>query len=221
MEFQKKSAFHSLFKPKLIGIFYLIFFITSIILGILYIELLGVFILGAILLGVLLLIFFVVMLIQLSKIEIIWDIQTINPEGNTGKVFVVFRPGITDFQERMIDAFLQGLIKNDWAVDITSASSKTPYKIDQYDLLVLGMPTYGGLPHQTILDFLDILGDLNGKRTALIVTAMGSDEARKALENKVRNANGIIAESLTVYNMKENKENPRDICYKAGRNIKA
>jgi flavorubredoxin len=74
--------------------------------------------------------------------EIIRDFETLNPDGLEGEALVVFRPGISLFQEDMTNAFVEGLVEKDWIVNITTSSSQTPINIHDYDLLVLGTPTY-------------------------------------------------------------------------------
>ncbi|TXT63811.1 MAG: hypothetical protein BAJALOKI3v1_310040 [Promethearchaeota archaeon] len=155
----------------------------------------------------------------LTQMEIIRDFETLNPDGLEGEALVVFRPGISLFQEDMTNAFVEGLVEKDWIVNITTSSSQTPINIHDYDLLVLGTPTYGGTPHHSIVSYLKNVGDLNGIDIILIITSGGSDQALDIMTSKVQNNNGTIIESLSLYTIKDNGGNARDLSYNSGKNL--
>lgn len=184
-----KSKLSSLSKPKLIGLLCCIFLISGVV------------------------------MMVLLQIDIPRDVKNINSDGDEGKALVVFRPGLSFFQEDMINGFVEGLEDNDWSVDVTTASSKTPTDVDDYDLLVLGSPTYAWRPHGSILDYLEEVGDLDGMDVAIIVTSGGSDDAQIILEDTVEDLDGDIVESLSLYQSESIAA--RETCYKAGKSLEA
>lgn len=158
---------------------------------------------------------------SLAQREIVSDIDTINPSGTTGRAFVVYRPGLSSFQKDVTYAFVEGLEENDWIVDITTASAQTPTDLSSHDLLVLGTVTYGGQPHQSVVDYIERLGDLKGKKVVIIVTAAQGDEVPSILREKVEKANGKVIETLIFFTMSDNGGEPTVISREAGRNVQA
>jgi len=152
------------------------------------------------------------------------DVQVNNPEGNAGVAFVVYQPGISNFQEKVTNAFVDGLISNDWRVEITTASSQTPTDLSNYDLLVIGSPIYADTPARPVIDYVSNVGDLEGMNTVIILTggAGTGDEAPSILGNHVQEANGIVVKSLMLYSTSASNEeqygttDPLEIATKAG-----
>jgi flavorubredoxin len=152
---------------------------------------------------------------KLSKSEV----QIINPEGQRGNVFAVYRPGISSFQGDVTYAFINGLKDSDWKIDVTIPSSETTSDLSKYDLLILGTPTRGGMPHKSVSEYLKRVGDLNGMKTVLIVTAGGGKGALIALEKEVKARNGKIIDLFCFIKLGYKGDNPTDICYKAAVNL--
>ncbi len=120
------------------------------------------------------------------------DVQTLNPAGATGTVFVVFRPGVTSWNEDIVNAFVRGLVDSDWRVNITTTSSQTPTNVTGYDLIVLGSPTNGGQPHVAMLGYLERV-DFQGKPVALILTSGGNGiPSIYVFGNATVAANGVV-----------------------------
>lgn len=155
------------------------------------------------------------------------DVQVSNPEGNAGVAFVVYQPGISNFQEKVTNAFVDGLISNDWRVEITTASSQTPTDLSSYDLLVIGSPIYSDTPARPVMDYVSNVGDLEGMNTVILLTggAGTGDEATSILGNHVQEANGIVVKSLMLYSTSASNEeqygtnDPLEIATKAGQEI--
>jgi hypothetical protein len=153
------------------------------------------------------------------------DVQVKNPGGSAGIAFVVYQPGISNFQEQVTLAFVDGLISNDWRVEITTASSQTPTDLSKYDLLVLGSPIYGDAPASPLVDYISSAGDLGSMNTVIILTGAGSgNTAVNTLENLVQEANGNIVKTLLLYTQAPNEElygisDPLEIATKAGQEI--
>ena len=144
--------------------------------------------------------------------EVVSEVTTLNPEGEAGTSLVVYHPGKSDFQRRVFSGFAEGLVANGWRVEMTTPSSQTPTGLAGYDLLVLGGPTYGFAPNRPIQKYLSRLGDLGGKPTVTIITAMGKGErSTEMMERLIRQANGDLVRALVLYKARPNNDdNPVD-----------
>ncbi|NIV30092.1 MAG: hypothetical protein GWN58_11510 [Anaerolineae bacterium] len=139
--------------------------------------------------------------------EVVSEVQTLNPEGEAGTALAVYHPGKGDFQRRVFAGFAQGLVANGWKVEMTTPSPQAPTDLAEYDLLVLGGPTYGFKPNRPVLKYLARLGDLGGKPTVTIITALGMGErSTEMMQRHVREANGDLIEALTLYKARPNDE---------------
>jgi flavodoxin len=158
-------------------------------------------------------------IVSMAQREIITDVETINPNGTEGKAFVVYRPGLSNFQKDVTYAFINGLEEINWSIDVTTPSSQTPTDLVSYDLLVLGSVTYGNTSHDSMNDYLQRLGDLSGKKVVLIVTSGQATGGLVMLQNIVENNNGEVVESLLFHNMDVNQQDPIERSYETGKNI--
>jgi hypothetical protein len=74
-------------------------------------------------------------------------------------------------------------------------------------LLVLGGATYGFKPNQPIQTYVRRLGDLGGKPTVTIITALGMGERSSLImEQLVRQANGNLVQALVLYKARPNDD---------------
>jgi len=144
--------------------------------------------------------------------EVVSEVTTLNPEGGAGAALVVYHPGKSDFQRRVFSGFAEGLVANGWRVEMTTPSSQAPTDLTGYDLLVLGGPTYGFAPNRPIQKYLGRLGDLGGKQTVTIITALGMGERSTGMmEQLVRQANGDLIRAMVLYKARPNDDdNPVD-----------
>ncbi len=134
----------------------------------------------------------VVIVVSLNSVETIREVEIQNPDGLTGTVFVVFRPGITSFNEAIVNEFIRGMVDSDWRVEVTTTSAQTPTNITAYDLIVLGSPVNGDSPHAAMLDYLTRV-DFEGKPVFLILTSGGlGDSSMDRFRNATINANGVV-----------------------------
>lgn len=134
-------------------------------------------------------------------------VEVLNRGGDQGTALVVYHPGLTGFHERVTSAFADGLVSNGWRVEMTTASPYAPTDLSSYDLLVLGGPTYFWTPNRPIRSYLSRLGDLRGKRTAIIITSLGMGERSiSKMERLVRAANGDLLKSLLLYSLAPNED---------------
>lgn len=143
--------------------------------------------------------------------EVVGETETLNPGGERGTALVVYHPGRRGFLHSVIQAFAEGLVRNGWRVDITTASSQAPADVGSYDLLAFGGPTYIWAPARPIKRYVSRLGDLGGKPTAIIVTGFGmTGRSTSIMEKLVREANGHLVKSLSFFKSRPNdEEDPR------------
>lgn len=148
--------------------------------------------------------------------DLISDIEVINENGATGDAFVAYRPGVSTFQQDMTDAFIEGLVENDWKVKVTTISSQTPTDLSSYDLLVFGSPTYGGKPHDSVEEFFNRVNDLGQTNVAIVVTSGTTDTALTVMENLIEGVNGKVVLSLSLHLI---DFTARDKSYQSGKEL--
>ena len=140
--------------------------------------------------------------------EVAGKVEVHNPDGHGGSALVVYHPGRGTFHRRVIGGFVKGLVESGWRVEAVTASEHAPTDLTNYDLLVLGSPTYWFTPSLPIRRYLRRISDLDGQPTVTIVTGLGAGErSSKVLQGKVRDAHGNVARSLTFYRMRPNDDN--------------
>ena len=158
----------------------------------------------------------VMTVVSLNSAEIVRDVEIQNSDGSKGTVFVVFRPGLTGFNEGVVNAFIRGLVDSDWRVEVTTCSEQTPTNVTSYDLIVLGSPVNGDQPHQSMQNYLTRV-DLEGKPVVLILTSGGLvTEAMDRFKNATLEVNGQIHSEL-IYQIVES--DAADRAYTAGSEI--
>jgi hypothetical protein len=139
--------------------------------------------------------------------EVTGKVEIHNPEGDRGSALVVYHPGRGTFHRRVIRGFVEGLIASGWRVERTTASDQAPTELANYDLLVLGSPTYWFTPSLPVRRYLRRLGNLDGQPTVAIATGLGAGErSSKILGRKIRGAHGSLVKSLTLYRMRPNDD---------------
>jgi hypothetical protein len=139
--------------------------------------------------------------------EVVSEIDVRNAGGSAGTALMVYHPGRSGFYRQVADGFAKGLISRGWRVEATTASGEAPSDLSAYDLLVLGGPTYFFTPNRPIRRYLSRLGDLKGKPTVTIITAMGVGQRSTAvMERRVREANGNLVRALLLYWMRPNDD---------------
>lgn len=139
-----------------------------------------------------------------SNFEVVTDIEVLNPEG-TSIVFVVYHPGLSSFHKDVTFKFVEGLVSNDWRVEVTTASTQTKTDLANYDLLVIGSPVHG-LPALPIMDYMESIKHSLDDRIVLMATGLGeTDTALSWMKNLVEEANGEIIGQFYYWNFKPNE----------------
>ena len=91
--------------------------------------------------------------------------------------------------------------------------------------MVLGAPTYDWFTARRIQSYLKGLGDLRGQRTIIVISGMGyTDLSVPTMEKLVREANGELVKSLTLWTARPNEElyginDPVDIMHREAKAI--
>jgi flavorubredoxin len=140
------------------------------------------------------------------NLETVTQLKTVNPTSSGPRVIVVYSPGISDFHQRMVDAFISGLVASGWSVDIVTASSQAPVDLTSYSLLVIGGPLYGGQPSKPIQDYMARLTDLKGLRVYTLLSTAGSPRnADQIMTTWITTHKGVEAGKLILYTMAPNE----------------
>jgi hypothetical protein len=138
--------------------------------------------------------------------EVASPVEVENPDGS-GRALVVYHPGITDFQQRVSQAFAAGLVAGGWRVELVTASREAPVEVSRYDLVAVGAPTYWWAPARPLRRYLDRLHDLEGKRVVVLITGAGAtSRSQRITEESVRAHHGTIIASHAFYTMAPNRE---------------
>jgi hypothetical protein len=140
-----------------------------------------------------------------TNLETVTQLRTINPSSSGSKVIVVYSPGISDFHQRMVDAFSSGLVASNWSVDIVTASSQAPIDLTNYSLLVIGGPLYGGQPSKPVQDYMARLTNLNGLRVFTLFTTAGNPrDVNQIMTSWITTHGGVQAGKLILNTMAPN-----------------
>ena len=128
-----------------------------------------------------------------------------NPEG-AKTALVLYHPGLTSFSKDVAYAFADGLVENDWRVEIATPSLEAPTNVSKYSLLVVVSNTYAFTADAPTTRHIERIGDLNGIQSVLLTLGAGTaQESKQSLENMIQDKNGTIVESLLLYSMAPNE----------------
>jgi len=166
--------------------------------------------------------FFLGSILVRVQLDVSTDLRTINVGGATGRALVVYHPGLSDFQEDVTLAYVEGLVEAGWACDLTTASRQTPMNLENYNLLVLGAPTYEWRPASPIKRYIERIEDPARVPVALILTGGGSTaKAASLFVEYVESEGGQVVEMLEIWQGAPNEErhgisDPLEIARQAG-----
>ncbi|MCW3995220.1 MAG: hypothetical protein NWE98_03600 [Candidatus Bathyarchaeota archaeon] len=132
--------------------------------------------------------------------ETVSPIEVKNSTG-TKNALVIYHPGLTGFSHDIAYTFADRLACNGWRVELTTASSKAPSNITQYDLLVFDWPIYDLSPGPTITNYIQRIGDLQGKDTVIVTVGGGINplNAQDTMKQIIIDANGVVKEAVTIF----------------------
>lgn len=125
--------------------------------------------------------------------ETVTPLTTLNESGTAGQALVVLSPGMSDFPEDVMTAFIGGLTQNGWRIDQTTASAEATTAIGDYDMIVLVSPIYGSRVAPPLQAYMARVGDFGGKRIVAVITAGGDpDESAANTGDLVAVHNGVL-----------------------------
>lgn len=137
--------------------------------------------------------------------DVISELVIKNPQGSK-TALILYHPGLSSFSQDVSYAFADGLIQNNWRVEITTPSIEAPTDLSKYDLLVVASNTYGFSPDTPTTRHLERIGDLKEIKVVLLTLGAGSAlESQQSLENMVEAQNGTIIRSILVYSIAPNE----------------
>jgi hypothetical protein len=137
--------------------------------------------------------------------DVVTELAVKNP-GGIKTALILYHPGLTSFSHDVAYAFADGLMINDWRVEIATPSTQAPSDLSRYDLLVVLTNTYAFTPDKPTMRQLERWGDLDGIETFLVTLGAGSvQESKKSLENMISASNGEIVQSLALFSMAPNE----------------
>jgi len=145
--------------------------------------------------------------------DVVSELVIKNPQGSK-TALILYHPGLSSFSHEVSYAFADGLIQNNWRVEITTPSIEAPTDLSKYDLLVVASNTYGFSPDTPTTRHLERIGDVNEIEVVLLTLGAGSAlESQQSLENMVQAQGGIIIRSILVYSMAPNggEKNPTEL----------
>lgn len=123
--------------------------------------------------------------------------------NNSGSktALLIYHPGLTSYAKDVAYGYAEGLVTNNWRVEVVTASQQAPTNLSQYSLLVLCWAIYDFNPAPTITNYLHRVGDLQNINSAIITIGGGLDplNAKEAMNNTVKSLNGSIIQSLTMF----------------------
>jgi hypothetical protein len=137
--------------------------------------------------------------------DVVTQLVIRNPEG-AKTALVLYHPGLTSFSKDVSYAFADGLVENDWRVEVATPSLEAPTDVSKYSLLVVVSNTYAFTPDAPTTRHLERIGNLNGIQSVLLTLGAGSaQDSKQSLENMIQDRNGTIIESLLLYSMAPNE----------------
>ena len=151
--------------------------------------------------------------------DFVSGIEVLNADS-TRSALIIYHPGFSSFMKDIIYTFADGLVENDWRVEITTASSQAPTDLSGYSLVAFGSPVYADQPSPIIKRHIERIDDLMGIDPVLLVTSAGSEgSAETSMQQIVKEHNGQVKLVLSLFTMAPNDGDPSDIAEQAGRNL--
>lgn len=139
--------------------------------------------------------------------------------GGSKSALIVYFPGLSSVQKDLTISFANGLVENNWSVDIYFANEDAPNP-GEYDLLVLGTPCYGAQPSPSIMRYLERVESLKGIDTVVIASAAGNTGI-KILSEEVNIMDGNVVLELEILTLDPEKKlaDPEKTVFEAAKNL--
>ena len=153
--------------------------------------------------------------------DVITELTIENSQG-AKSALILYHPGLTSFSHDVAYAYTDGLVSNNWRVEITTSSTQAPTNLSKYGLLVVLSNTYAFTPDKPTTRQIERMGNLDEIQTVLITLGAGSaQESKQSLESMVIASNGNIIQSLLLYNMAPNEgdKSATEIAYQSAQQI--
>ena len=153
--------------------------------------------------------------------DVVSDIIVLNDQGEANAL-LIYHPGFTSFTKDVSFAFADGIILNNWIIEITTPSPQAPTTISNYDLLIVAAPVYGFGPTPTLSRHIDRIGDLQEIKTSIIITAAGSPgNAVETMREIIEQNNGKVESQIVLFSLAPNESDKSavDLSKEAGSKI--
>ncbi|OLS15302.1 MAG: flavodoxin [Promethearchaeota archaeon CR_4] len=133
----------------------------------------------------------VLIIIPISQREVITPLETVNASGTTGRILVIYHPGLSSFPSGIARKFAEGAASKNWIIDLSTVSHESPSTVTMYNLIVILSPVYGGKPQTVISTYLTSV-DFQSKPVVAILTYGMADpvDAMTNLTSQITAAHG-------------------------------
>lgn len=143
-------------------------------------------------------------LLNAVSTEKVTPVATISAGSGTGTALIVYHPGLSDFPDRIVAAYAEGLAEAGWRVDRTTASKAAPADFAPYDVVILAGPVYGGLS-KPLSDYIARV-DFAGRPVVVMVMGAGDTEnTLRQAADRVSVGHGTVIERLSYTTMRPNE----------------
>lgn len=124
---------------------------------------------------------------------------TLNPAGNvTGKALIVYDPGFSGAPKAVASTMAKDLQSKGYTVKLAGINSKDTDNLSNYDVLIVGGPTYAGNTSTAVKSYLNNLNV--GSNTTVGVFSVGSgaddQDSNKVMQQILENKNVTVKVSI-------------------------
>jgi flavorubredoxin len=144
-------------------------------------------------------------IVQKATSETVTPLKTLSSSPNNPEAIVIYAPGVSDFHQKVTEAFASGLVQSGWNVDIVTASSQTLTDLSNYTLLVIGGPIHGAKPSKALMDYMDRVNSLSGLRVYVLLSSMGGPpQGEDIMTDWIMGHGGTLEGILSLTTMSSN-----------------
>jgi NAD(P)H-dependent FMN reductase len=155
------------------------------------------------------------------------ELIALGGHGTAGRALIVHHPSKRGFVRRLVGAYADGMISNDWHVDLTTASWASTGDVSSYDLIVLAAPVYNWRAAKPLLTHVGRMTGMNGKSTVIVLAGGGmTDRALADLRDRVVSKGATTIDALEIWTERPNTprygtSDPDEIMRRAGAHLGA